>query len=121
MAELDKTWPRRGVKELADHIDYAVNKVGIDTVGVASLGEAIELEVAIDYGEVAEEIGQSMANTSHHLRTLARAGLVRSRQEGRYVIYSADFAGMNALVGFLTENCCGGAACAPRRRAAAKA
>ena len=42
-----------------------------------------------------------------------QADLVRGRQEGRFVIYSADFDNMNALVAYLTENCCSGAACAP--------
>lgn len=72
-------------------------------------------------GEIGEALELPPATLSFHLAQLARAGLVRGRQEGRYVIYSADFEGMNALVGFLTENCCSGAACAPRRRAPAKA
>lgn len=72
-------------------------------------------------GGIGEALELPPATLSFHLSQLARAGLVRSRQEGRYVIYSADFDGMNALVGFLTENCCGGAPCAPRRRAGAKA
>jgi DNA-binding transcriptional ArsR family regulator len=71
-------------------------------------------------GGIGEALGLPPATLSFHLSQLVRAGLVRSRQDGRYVIYSADFQGMNALVGFLTENCCSGAACAPRRRAAAK-
>lgn len=72
-------------------------------------------------GEIGEALELPPATLSFHLAQLARAGLVRSRQEGRYVIYSADFDGMDALVGFLTENCCAGASCTPRRRAAAKA
>jgi DNA-binding transcriptional ArsR family regulator len=72
-------------------------------------------------GGIGEALELPPATLSFHLSQLVRAGLVRSRQDGRYVIYSADFQGMNALVGFLTENCCSGAACAPRRRAAAKA
>ena len=36
MAEINKTWPKAGVKELADHIDYAVKKIGIDHVGISS-------------------------------------------------------------------------------------
>lgn len=72
-------------------------------------------------GGIGEALELPPATLSFHLSQLVRAGLVRSRQDGRYVIYSADFEGMNALVGFLTENCCSGAACAPRRRAAAKA
>jgi len=54
---------------------------------------------------------------SFHLAHLARAGLVRGRQEGRFVFYSADFENMDRLVGYLTENCCGGASCAPAQRA----
>ena len=53
------------------------------------------------------------ATLSFHLAHLARAGLARGRQDGRFVIYSADFQSMNELVGFLTENCCGGRSCAP--------
>ncbi|HLS86545.1 MAG TPA: metalloregulator ArsR/SmtB family transcription factor [Burkholderiales bacterium] len=69
------------------------------------------------------------ATLSFHLAQLSHAGLVRSRQEGRYVIYSADFKHMSALVEFLTENCCAGQGCAPvaaqrsptKRKASAKA
>ena len=51
---------------------------------------------------------------SFHLKELSRAGLIASRQEGRFVWYRADLDAMNGLVGYLTENCCrGGAACAP--------
>jgi DNA-binding transcriptional ArsR family regulator len=57
-------------------------------------------------GEIASSVGVSPANLSFHLKELTHAGLVRSRQEGRYVFYSADYAHMNALVAFLTENCC---------------
>jgi DNA-binding transcriptional ArsR family regulator len=64
-------------------------------------------------GRIGEELELPPATLSFHLAHLARAGLARSRQDGRFVIYSADFANMNALVGFLTENCCGGRACAP--------
>lgn len=45
---------------------------------------------------------------SFHLRELTHAGLIVPRQEGRFVIYAANFDTMNALLGFLTENCCGG-------------
>ncbi len=64
-------------------------------------------------GQIAEALGVPPATLSFHLAGLARAGLARSRQDGRFVIYSADFLNMNALVAFLTENCCGGASCAP--------
>jgi len=64
-------------------------------------------------GRIGEELDLPPATLSFHLAHLARTGLVRSRQDGRFVIYSADFESMNALVGYLTENCCGGRACAP--------
>jgi ArsR family transcriptional regulator, arsenate/arsenite/antimonite-responsive transcriptional repressor len=43
---------------------------------------------------------------SFHLKGLVQAGLVVSRREGRHLYYSPNFSHMNALVGFLTENCC---------------
>jgi DNA-binding transcriptional ArsR family regulator len=66
-------------------------------------------------GRIGEQLDLPPATLSFHLAQLARAGLARNRQEGRFVIYSADFDNMNALVGYLTENCCGGRACAPSR------
>ena len=66
-------------------------------------------------GEIGERLGLPPATLSFHLAHLARAGLVRPRQEGRFVIYSADYASMSALVGYLTENCCGGRSCAPAK------
>ena len=64
-------------------------------------------------GKIGEQLDLPPATLSFHLAHLARAGLARSRQDGRFVIYSADFQKMNALVGYLTENCCGGRSCAP--------
>src|SRR5687767_12204081 len=64
-------------------------------------------------GRIGQELDLPPATLSFHLAHLARAGLARSRQEGRFVIYAADFQNMNALVGYLTENCCGGRSCAP--------
>ena len=64
-------------------------------------------------GAIAEALDVAAPTLSFHLAQLANAGLVRSRQEGRFVYYSADFEAMNGLVGFLTENCCGGNACGP--------
>jgi DNA-binding transcriptional ArsR family regulator len=64
-------------------------------------------------GAIGENLDLPGATLSFHLAHLVRGGLVKSRQEGRFVIYSADFQNMTALVDFLTENCCGGQACAP--------
>ncbi|MBX3511749.1 MAG: helix-turn-helix transcriptional regulator [Hyphomonadaceae bacterium] len=64
-------------------------------------------------GAIAEALGLPASSMSFHLAHLTRAGLITQRRESRSLIYAADFAAMNALIGFLTENCCGGAACAP--------
>lgn len=64
-------------------------------------------------GAIGEKLDLPPATLSFHLAHLARAGLARTRQDGRFIIYSADFQSMNDLVGFLTENCCGGRSCAP--------
>lgn len=71
-------------------------------------------------GAIAERLGLPASSLSFHLAHLTRAGLIEQRRESRSLIYSADFDSMNGLVGFLTENCCGGANCAPastRRKA----
>jgi ArsR family transcriptional regulator, arsenate/arsenite/antimonite-responsive transcriptional repressor len=64
-------------------------------------------------GQIGDKLDLAPATLSFHLAGLTRAGLARSRPEGRFVIYSADFQAMNALVGFLSKNCCGGRDCAP--------
>jgi ArsR family transcriptional regulator len=64
-------------------------------------------------GVIGETLQLPPATLSFHLAHLSRAGLVRPRQEGRFVFYSADFDAMNSLVGYLTDNCCGGKSCAP--------
>ena len=64
-------------------------------------------------GKISELADIPPSSLSFHLKELSHAGLVASRQDGRYVIYTAQFDAMNALLGFLTENCCGGNPCAP--------
>jgi len=64
-------------------------------------------------GSIGEELELPPATLSFHLAGLARAGLAQSRQDGRFVIYSADFEGMGRLLAYLTEDCCGGKACVP--------
>ena len=64
-------------------------------------------------GEIAERLGIPASTLSFHMKTLSHAGLVEVRPESRFNYYSANFDEMNALLGFLTDNCCGGRACAP--------
>ena len=64
-------------------------------------------------GALGERLGLAPATLSFHLSNLTRVGLIHGRQDGRFVIYSADFKAMNALIAFLTENCCHGQACTP--------
>lgn len=62
-------------------------------------------------GRIAQELGVPNSSLSFHLSQLHEAGLVNQRREGRSLIYSADYAAMDALLAFLTDNCCGGEAC----------
>src|SRR5712692_7398386 len=66
-------------------------------------------------GAIGERVGLVPSSLTFHLQNLQRAGLIAQRRESRQLIYSADFAVMNGLVGYLTENCCGngGAQCSP--------
>lgn len=68
-------------------------------------------------GALGEKLGIPPATLSFHLKTLAHSKLVKSRTEGRFVIYSANYPEMDKLVDYLTDNCCAGdaAQCAPRK------
>jgi len=74
-------------------------------------------------GQVAEKLGLAPNTLTFHFDRLRAAGLVSVRREGRSMIYAARFDAMNALVAFLTENCCQGRECgsapgapAPRKK-----
>ncbi|HML81756.1 MAG: transcriptional regulator [Thiomonas sp. 20-64-9] len=64
-------------------------------------------------GKIAELTATAPSSLSFHLKELAHADLVESRQSGRFVIYTARFSTMNELIGYLTDNCCGGNPCGP--------
>lgn len=63
--------------------------------------------------KIADALGMPPSSLSFHLKELTHAALIVPRQEGRFIIYAAQFDTMNALLGFLTENCCGGHPCSP--------
>jgi DNA-binding transcriptional ArsR family regulator len=70
-------------------------------------------------GRIADRVGLVPSSLTFHLQNLQRAGLIAQRRESRQLFYSADFAAMNALMSYLTENCCAessaecAASCAP--------
>jgi ArsR family transcriptional regulator len=65
-------------------------------------------------GEVAAALDLSPNTLTFHFDRLREAGLIAVRRDGRSMIYAAQFDTMNALLGYLTENCCGGTAqCGP--------
>jgi ArsR family transcriptional regulator len=69
-------------------------------------------------GAMAEGLGIPSNTLSFHLKELTNAGLVTQERSSRNIIYRAAFDRMNALLGYLTENCCEGAACAVNADAA---
>ena len=66
---------------------------------------------------LADQLGVARNALSFHLKELAHAGLVSIEQQGRNLIYRADLAQMNGLLGYLTEHCCQGGLCAANESA----
>ena len=64
-------------------------------------------------GVIAERLGIPPSSLTFHLQHLHRAGLVTQRRLHRQLIYAADYAAMNGLVLYLTDNCCGRGSIAP--------
>src|ERR1700722_17148924 len=72
-------------------------------------------------GAIAQRIGLVPSSLTFHVQALQRAGLITQRRLSRQLFYAADFGTMNALVGYLTENCCGETSvCGPTCEPAAK-
>ncbi|TCT07054.1 ArsR/SmtB family transcription factor [Paralcaligenes ureilyticus] len=63
--------------------------------------------------KIAEALELAPSSLSFHLKELTYAKLIRQVREGRSLIYSVNFETMNGVLGFLTENCCGGNPCTP--------
>ncbi len=97
----------------------------IAVVSLAALAQESRLHIyrllvqagptGLSVGEIGASLRIAPATLSFHLKELAHSGLVRARQEGRFIYYSANFQEMNALIAYLTENCCAqdGLACEP--------
>ena len=69
-------------------------------------------------GAIAEAVGTPASTLSFHLKELANAGLAHTRQDGRFVYYSANYTTMSQVVAYLTQHCCQGTAAKPLRRRA---
>ena len=61
--------------------------------------------------KIAEQLEIPASSLSFHLKELSHAELIVSRQDGRFIIYAANYDAMNELIGFLTDNCCAGNSC----------
>jgi ArsR family transcriptional regulator len=61
-------------------------------------------------GQIADRLGVPPSSLTFHLQQMQRAGLITQRRLSRQLFYAADFEAMKGLVGYLTENCCGGGA-----------
>jgi DNA-binding transcriptional ArsR family regulator len=70
-------------------------------------------------GAIAEAVAIAPNTLSFHIAHLARADMVAARQEGRFIYYSANFAAMDDLIAYLTDNCCQGGQCLPKTAAVA--
>jgi DNA-binding transcriptional ArsR family regulator len=70
-------------------------------------------ETGMPAGAIAEALGVPNSSLSFHLAQLRTAGLILQERQHRSLIYRANYQAMNGLIAFLTENCCGGAVCAP--------
>ena len=73
--------------------------------------------VGMNASTIGEQLTLPPATLSFHLAHLSRVGLIRGQRESRFIRYSADFATMDELIAFLTQNCCQGHACLPKTAA----
>jgi DNA-binding transcriptional ArsR family regulator len=88
---------------------------------LAALAQPVRLQVfralvvvgqgGLTPGTMAEALGIPAATLSFHLKELVNAGLVTQERSSRNLIYRAAYARMNALLGYLTQNCCQGQGC----------
>lgn len=90
--------------------------IALNALAQASRLEAFRLlvqagEQGMPAGKIAETLEIPPSSLSFHLKELQNAGLIQPKQEGRFVIYSANYDRMKAVLGYLAENCCSGKPC----------
>lgn len=118
--------------DIARYFDNTRNmEIAPASKALAALGHETRLAIfrllvqagpqGVNAGLICEKLALAPATLSFHLAHLSRVGLIRGRQEGRFIFYVADYAVMDALLAFLTDNCCQGAQCLPDAKAATAA
>jgi DNA-binding transcriptional ArsR family regulator len=75
----------------------------------------------VSAGAIGEQLDIPPPTLSFHLAHLSRVDRIKGRQESRFIYYAADYAAMDELLAYLTENCCQGSACLPKTSARAVA
>ena len=85
---------------------------------LSALGHEVRLHIyrllvragndGLSVGDIGAHLGMPASTLAHHLSALVQAGLVEQERQGRLILNRADFARMDALVGFLSEECCAG-------------
>ena len=111
-----------------DVLNYFDNTLNMETLNatelLAALGHESRLAIfrllveaglaGMNASAIGEQLALPPATLSFHLAHLSRVGLIRGQRESRFIRYSAEFAMMDELIAFLTQNCCQGKTCLPR-------
>jgi DNA-binding transcriptional ArsR family regulator len=74
-------------------------------------------EEGLHASAIAEQLNMAPATLSFHLAHLSRVGLIDGQRESRFIHYSANYATIDELIAFLTDNCCQGKVCLPKTAA----
>ena len=113
------------VIKLSQHFDKVGNMETLNAAELlAALGHESRLLIyrllveagpkGVNAGAIAEQLGIPAATTSFHLSNLSRVGLIKARQESRFIYYATDYSVMDELLAFLTAKCCQGQSCLPK-------
>jgi len=101
---------------MAETIDSDSSRETQSAMMLAALGNEVRLRIyrlllraghdGLSVGMVQERLGIPPSTLSHHIATMRQAGLVGQRRDGRTIINSANYENMDALIGYLTDECC---------------
>jgi len=104
-------------------------KIATGSERLAALGNETRLAIfrllvqtgseGVSAGVICEKLKILAPTLSFHLGHLSRVGLIRGRKASRFIFYAANYAAMDDLLAFLTDNCCRGAQCLPKTAACA--